>query len=173
MTKIEIIKADITTLNVDAIVNAANSSLLGGGGVDGAIHRAGGSQILEDCKAIRAKRGRLQTGRAVITRAGNLPAKFVIHTVGPIWNNGTHDEKIKLGNCYKNSLRLAIDNDCRTIAFPNISTGIYGFPKQEAAEIAMKTIKDFLSHQYDIEKVIFCCFDEENYQILNKLQIKF
>ena len=171
MAIIEIIKGNITTLKVDAIVNAANSSLLGGGGVDGAIHKAGGTQILEDCKAIRAKQGRLPTGEAVITRAGNLPAKFVIHTVGPIWGGGVHEENIKLANCYKNSLQLAIDNGCKDIAFPNISTGVYGYPKQEAAEIALKTVTDFLSKHQEIEQVIFCCFDEENYQIMNQLKI--
>ncbi len=170
--EIEIIKGDITVLNVDAIVNAANSSLLGGGGVDGAIHRAGGAQILEDCRAIRAKQGKLHTGGAVITRAGNLPAKYVIHTVGPVWNGGKSDESIKLRNCYQNALQLAIDNACKTVAFPNISTGIYGYPKQEAAEIALKTVTDFLVKHHGIEKVIFCCFDDENYQIMNQLKIK-
>jgi len=170
MNKIEIIKGDITVLNVDAIVNAANSGLLGGGGVDGAIHRAGGTQILEDCKAIRAKQGKLPAGGAVITRAGNLPAKFVIHTVGPVWYGGTNDESVKLANCYQNSLQLAIENGCKTVAFPNISTGVYGYPKQEAAEIAMKTVSNFLSEHQEIEIVIFCCFDEENYQIMNELK---
>jgi O-acetyl-ADP-ribose deacetylase (regulator of RNase III) len=169
MDKIEIIKGNITVLNVDAIVNAANSGLLGGGGVDGAIHRAGGAQILEDCKAIRAKQGKLPTGEAVITRAGNLPAGYVIHTVGPVWGGGSHGENIKLGNCYQNALQSAVNNGCKTIAFPNISTGVYGYPKQEAAEIALKTVTDFLSNHHEIEKVIFCCFDEENYEIMNEL----
>ena len=167
MNKIEIIKGDITTLHVDVIVNAANSGLLGGGGVDGAIHRAGGSQILEDCKAIRVKQGKLPTGGAVITRAGNLPARHVIHTVGPVWGGGVQNESIKLGNCYQNALQLAIDHGCKTVAFPNISTGVYGYPKQEAAEIALKTVIDFLSKHPEIEKVIFCCFDDENYQLMN------
>ena len=167
MNKIEIIKGDITVLKVDAIVNAANSGLLGGGGVDGAIHRAGGAQILEECKAIRAKQGKLAAGGAVITRAGNMPAKFIIHTVGPVWDGGAHDESIKLANCYQNSLLLAIENGCKTVAFPNVSTGVYGYPKQEAAEIALKTVTDFLSEHDEIEKVIFCCFDEENYHIMN------
>jgi len=169
MTKIEIIKGDITILSVDAIVNAANSGLLGGGGVDGAIHRAGGAQILEDCKAIREKQGKLPAGGAVITRAGNLPARYVIHTVGPVWSGGARDEKVKLANCYQNSLQLAVENGCKTVAFPNVSTGVYGYPKQEAAEIAMKTVSDFLSKHSEIEKVIFCCFDGENYQIMNEL----
>jgi len=169
MNRIEIIKGDITKLEEDVIVNAANSGLLGGGGVDGAIHRAGGAQILEDCKAIRAKQGKLQTGGAVITRAGNLPAKYVIHTVGPIWGGGVYDENIKLGNCYQNSLQLAIDNGCKTIAFPNISTGVYGYPKQEAAEIALKTVTEFITKHPEIEKVVFCCFDDENYKIMSGL----
>ena len=166
-TKIEIIRGDITVLNVDAIVNAANSGLLGGGGVDGAIHSAGGAQILEDCKAIRAKQGRLDAGGAVVTRAGKIPARYVIHTVGPIWRGGGNNEKNLLGSCYQNSLQLAIDNGCKTVAFPNISTGVYGYPKQEAAEIAIKTVTDFLSKHSEIEKVIFCCFDEENYGIMS------
>jgi len=172
MTRIEIIKGDITTLNVDTIVNAANSGLLGGGGVDGAIHKAGGSQILDDCKAIRAKQGKLPAGEAVITRAGNLPAKYVIHTVGPIWNGGTQNENIKLTNCYQNALQLAINNGCKTVTFPNISTGVYGYPKQQAAEIALKTVNEFLSKHQEIEKVVLCCFDDENYQILNQLTIQ-
>src|SRR6185312_8502047 len=121
--RIEIVKGDITKIKVDAIVNAANNSLLGGGGVDGAIHRAGGPAILDECRKIVAKQGGCKTGEAVITNAGNLPAKFVIHTVGPVWNGGTKNEEIKLSNCYKTSLLLALDNDCKTIAFPNISTG--------------------------------------------------
>ena len=124
--KIETIKGDITKLKVDAIVNAANSGLLGGGGVDGAIHRAGGSQILEECKTIREKQGKLPAGEAVITTAGKMPAKYVIHTVGPVWNGGAYGESAKLANCYQNSLQLAIDNGCKTVAFPNISTGVYG-----------------------------------------------
>src|ERR1700761_5040016 len=119
--KIELIKGDITKIEADAIVNAANSSLMGGGGVDGAIHRAGGPAILEDCRNIIARQGRCNTGEAVITTAGKLPAKHVIHTVGPVWNNGKYREEEKLANCYKNSLRLAVDNNCKTIAFPNIS----------------------------------------------------
>ena len=122
--KIELLKGDVTRIKVDAIVNAANSSLMGGGGVDGAIHRAGGPAILEECRKIVAKQGGCKTGEAVITTGGNLPAKFVIHAVGPVWNGGLYDEEIKLANCYKNSLRLAINNHCKTIAFPNISTGI-------------------------------------------------
>ncbi len=166
--RIEIIKGDITKIKVDAIVNAANSSLMGGGGVDGAIHRAGGPQILEACKEIVAKQGGCKTGEAVITTAGKLPAKYVIHTVGPIWQGGNNKESEKLANCYKNSLQLAIDNHCTTIAFPNISTGVYRFPKKEAAQVAVKEVTSFLSKNSSIEKVIFVCFDEENYNFLKE-----
>lgn len=166
--RIEVIKGDITTVVADAIVNAANSSLLGGGGVDGAIHRAGGPAILEDCKRIRARQGGCATGEAVITTAGKLPAKFIIHTVGPVWNGGNNSESKKLADCYKNSLQLAVDNNCRTIAFPNIGTGIYRFPKKEAAAIAVSTVLHFLSHTDFIEKVFFVCFDEENYELMDE-----
>jgi O-acetyl-ADP-ribose deacetylase (regulator of RNase III) len=168
--KIEVIKGDITKVHVDAIVNAANSSLLGGGGVDGAIHRAGGKSILEACKKIIAKQGKCKTGEAVITTAGNLPARFVIHTVGPIWHGGKNNEEEQLANCYKNSLQIAIDNDCKTIAFPNISTGVYGFPKDKAAYISVNTVGQYLSASDKIEKVIFVCFDEENFQWIKKYQ---
>lgn len=163
--KIELLKGDITKVKADTIVNAANTSLLGGGGVDGAIHRAGGPAILDACRAIVTRQGRCNTGEAVITTAGNLPAKYVIHTVGPVWNNGKYDEERKLANCYKNSLQLAADNNCKTVAFPNISTGIYRFPKKEAATIALDTVAEFLSQTDKIEKVIFVCFDEENYEL--------
>ncbi len=166
--KIEVLKGDITKVQADAIVNAANSSLLGGGGVDGAIHRAGGKAILDDCRKIIAKQGGCKTGEAVITTAGNLPAKFVIHTVGPVWNGGQNNEAQKLSDCYKNSLQLAIENKCKTIAFPNISTGIYKFPKAQAAKIAVNAIVDFLSAHDEIEKVIFVCFDEENEHLINE-----
>ena len=165
-TKIEVIKGDITKIKVDAIVNAANSSLLGGGGVDGAIHRAGGASILEECRKIAARQGGCKTGEAVITTAGNLPSKFVIHTVGPIWNGGKNKESHLLANCYKNSLQLAVDNNCRSIAFPNISTGVYRFPKEEAAVIAVKTVKEFILANNEIEEVIFICFDDENYKLI-------
>ncbi len=165
-SRIEILKGDITKIKVDAIVNAANSSLMGGGGVDGAIHRAGGPAILEECRKIVAKQGGCKTGEAVITNAGKLPAKFVIHTVGPVWNGGKNNEEIKLAECYKNSLRLASDNDCKTVAFPNISTGIYGFPKDLAAKISVKTVSEFLSNNNKIDKVIFVCFDSENFDLL-------
>jgi O-acetyl-ADP-ribose deacetylase (regulator of RNase III) len=166
MNRIEAIKGDITNVEVDAIVNAANSSLMGGGGVDGAIHRAGGPQILEECKTIVARQGGCKTGQAVITSAGNLPAKFVIHTVGPIWNGGKNKEAELLASCYHQSLQLASENWCETVAFPNISTGVYRFPKGEAAKIAVQTVSEFLQANNTIEKVVFVCFDEENYQLV-------
>jgi len=163
--KIEIIKGDITKIKIDAIVNAANTSLLGGGGVDGAIHKAGGKVILEDCRKIRNRQGGCKTGEAVITTAGNLDAKYVIHTVGPVWNNGSNKEEVLLKNCYKNTLELAEKKQIKTIAFPNISTGIYKFPKQLAAKIAIDTVKKYAK----VETVIFVCFDEENYTIYKEL----
>ncbi|MAX80703.1 MAG: O-acetyl-ADP-ribose deacetylase [Crocinitomicaceae bacterium] len=164
---IQLIQEDITQTKADAIVNAANTSLLGGGGVDGAIHRAGGKAILEDCIAIRNRQGGCKVGEAVITTAGNLPAQYVIHTVGPRWNNGKSNEPQKLKNCYLNSLQLARENGVKTLAFPNISTGIYGYPKAEAAKIAVDTLKtaDFP----EIETVIFVCFDAENFQLYKTL----
>lgn len=159
---IKLIKGDITKIAVDAIVNAANSSLLGGGGVDGAIHRAGGPAILEDCRKIIAKQGGCKTGEAVITTAGNLPAKYVIHTVGPVWNGGNKNETQLLTNAYCNSLFLAVENNVRSIAFPNISTGIYHFPKDKAVAIAVAAVKDFIQEHPSIEEVFFVCFDEEN-----------
>ncbi|WP_163409965.1 O-acetyl-ADP-ribose deacetylase [Flavobacterium ajazii] len=165
---IELLKADITEIKVDAIVNAANTSLLGGGGVDGAIHRKGGKAILDECIQIRNKQGGCKTGEAVITAAGNLPSKYVIHTVGPVWNGDKEEKSKLLADCYKNSLNLAIQNGIKSIAFPNISTGIYHFPKDKAAEIAVKTVKDF-EKSIEIEKVIFVCFDDENYKIYKNL----
>ncbi|WDF48684.1 O-acetyl-ADP-ribose deacetylase [Chryseobacterium sp. KACC 21268] len=165
--KIELIQGDITKINTDAIVNAANSSLLGGGGVDGAIHRAGGKQILEECMQIRNRQGKCKTGEAVVTTAGNLPAKYVIHTVGPIWNNDEEKCSKLLSNCYKNSLKLAEGLNVKTIAFPNISTGVYRFPKELAAKIAVQEVQNFESDV--IEEVIFVCFDDENVQIYKRL----
>ncbi|OJV14282.1 MAG: O-acetyl-ADP-ribose deacetylase [Dyadobacter sp. 50-39] len=162
---LEVIQGDITKIQVDAIVNAANTSLLGGGGVDGAIHRAGGSLILEECRKIRAKQGGCKVGEAVITTAGRLPAKFVIHTVGPVWNGGNGNEDALLAAAYRNSLKLAIANEIRTISFPNVSTGIYKFPKEAAAKIAIETVSEFLATCDTIEKIIFVCFDNENYEI--------
>ncbi|WP_407510619.1 O-acetyl-ADP-ribose deacetylase [Elizabethkingia anophelis] len=166
-TTIEIIKGDITKIQADVIVNAANSSLLGGGGVDGAIHRAGGKQILDECIQIRNKQGKCNPGEAVVTTAGNLPAQYVIHTVGPVWNGDKERCERLLGNCYNNALELADNLGVKTIAFPNISTGIYKFPKDLAAEIAIKIAQNLESET--IEKIIFACFDEENERIYKQL----
>jgi len=166
--KIRVIRGNITKIPVDAIVNAANSSLMGGGGVDGAIHRAGGPAILEDCRKIVARQGGCKTGEAVSTTAGNLPAKYVIHTVGPVWNGGGNNEREKLRDCYLNSLKIALAHVCKMVAFPNISTGIYGFPKNEAAIISVKAVVDFLKEHDEIEQVIFVCFDEENFGLVNE-----
>ncbi|ESU22452.1 Appr-1-p processing enzyme family protein [Flavobacterium enshiense DK69] len=165
---IEVVRGDITKIAVDAIVNAANSSLMGGGGVDGAIHRAGGNAILEECKKIAAKQGGCETGKAVITTGGNLPAQFVIHTVGPIWYGGNNHERERLADCYKNALKLAVENNCKSVAFPSISTGVYRFPKEEAAQIAVRTVSEFLSKHIEIEKVLFVCFDDENEVLISK-----
>ena len=166
--KIRVIQSDITTIKVDAIVNAANSSLLGGSGVDGAIHRKGGVEILTACQEIRNKQGSCNLGEAVITTAGNLKARFVIHTVGPFWNEGGVLKEKLLSNCYKNSMQLAIKNNVSSIAFPNISTGIYKFPKDLAAQIAIKTITDFKIQQ-TVKEVVFVCFDNENFELYHKL----
>ncbi len=167
MKNITVVKGDITKMNVDAIVNAANAELRGGGGVDGAIHRAGGPMIMEECRKI----GGCPTGEAVITTAGNLPSKYVIHTVGPIWYGGNKNEEKLLESAYNNSLRLAKENGLNSIAFPNISTGVYGFPKDLASSIAIETTRNFLKlNEVDI-KVTFVCFDEENFQLYeNKLE---
>ncbi|HEY4198817.1 MAG TPA: O-acetyl-ADP-ribose deacetylase [Mucilaginibacter sp.] len=167
--RIQLVQGDITKLKVDAIVNAANSSLLGGGGVDGAIHRAGGKAILEECIKIRDKQGGCKVGEAVITTAGDMPAKYVIHTVGPVWSESKSGAYALLESAYLNSLELAVENKIKTIAFPNISTGIYHFPKDKAAEIAIRTVKGFLSEDQQIDKVIFVCFDDENYEIYEKI----
>ena len=167
--RISLIRGDITKMQVDAIVNAANSSLMGGGGVDGAIHRNGGPAILEECKIILARQGSCKTGEAVITTAGNLPARFVIHTVGPVWIGGKSNEAVKLANCYRNSLLLAIENKVSTIAFPNISTGVYGYPKKDAADTALETVTSFLQSDSSLREVLFVCFDEENYFIYQNI----
>jgi O-acetyl-ADP-ribose deacetylase (regulator of RNase III) len=164
MPIIEIQKADITQLKVDAIVNAANRTLLGGGGVDGAIHRAAGPHLLAECETLNG----CKTGDAKITKGYNLPAKYVIHTVGPVWRGGNNDEAALLASCYRNTLLLAKQYGLKTIAFPNISTGIYGYPKEQAAEIAIFEVKKFLSTDNCIEKVIFVTFDEDNYLIYQK-----
>jgi O-acetyl-ADP-ribose deacetylase len=166
--KLTLTQGDITEIKTDAIVNAANTSLLGGGCVDGAIHRKGGSQILEECIAIRNKQGGCNVGEAVITKAGNLPSKYVIHTVGPVWNGDKEEKKKLLENCYRNSLELAVKNTIKTIAFPNISTGIYHFPKDKAAKIAIETVTNF-NQKDEIDTVIFVCFDDENFRLYDEL----
>lgn len=165
--QIELVLGDITQIPVDAIVNAANSSLLGGGGVDGAIHRGGGAAILEECKKIVEHQGACPTGEAVITTAGNLPAKYVIHTVGPLWHGGLNNEEEHLAACYRNSLNLAATYGCKTISFPCISTGVYRYPKDKAAKVAANTIRQLNTSAITIEKILFVCFDDENYQYLS------
>ncbi|MGI5891934.1 MAG: O-acetyl-ADP-ribose deacetylase [Bacillota bacterium] len=154
--RLEIIKGDITKQRVDAIVNAANTSLLGGGGVDGAIHKAAGPQLLEECKALHG----CPTGQAKITKGYRLPAAYVIHTPGPIWRGGENNEAELLRSCYLNSLQLAVDNNCQTVAFPSISTGVYHFPLDKAANIAVNTICQFLHEHNAIIKVLMVCFDD-------------
>ncbi|MDR3247177.1 MAG: O-acetyl-ADP-ribose deacetylase [Treponema sp.] len=176
MGTIEIVRGDITGLEVDVIVNAANSSLMGGGGVDGAIHAAAGPALLEECIRIAEERqglvgGPCPTGEAVITGAGRLPCKRVIHTVGPVWYGGDRNEAELLAGCYRNSLLLAAQSvtpggeKLKTIAFPNISTGVYGYPKDQAARIAVETVRATIPEAPGIEKVLFVCFDEENYRL--------
>lgn len=165
MNRIEIHLGDITKLKVDAIVNAANTSLLGGGGVDGAIHRAAGKQLLDECRMLSGCR----TGEAKITKGYNLPARFVIHTVGPVWRGGFNREEELLENCYKNSLKLAVENDIKTIAFPSISTGAYAFPNKRASKIAFDSVLIFLKNNSTIDKVIFCCFDTQTADLYKQL----
>ena len=162
--RMEAMQGDITKLAVDAIVNAANTRLLGGGGVDGAIHRAAGPQLLEECRTL----GGCPTGEARITKGYNLPAGHVIHTVGPVWHGGDRNEDGLLADCYRNSLRLAAENGCSTVAFPAISTGVYRFPKDRACTIAVKTVREFLDHDDTIEKVIFCCFGAGTYGLYER-----
>jgi O-acetyl-ADP-ribose deacetylase (regulator of RNase III) len=164
---LQLIKGDITEVEVDAIVNAANSSLMGGGGVDGAIHRKGGPKILEECKRIRATEwpDGLPTGKAVITSGGNLKAKFVIHTVGPVWLGGFHVEAELLKQAYRNSLKLATAKGIKTIAFPSISTGAYGYPIEDASRIAIGAVKDFLEKEDKLERVIFVLFSDRDYSV--------
>jgi len=163
--KIKIIKGDITKVKTEAIVNAANKTLLGGGGVDGAIHRAAGPKLLEECKQL----GGCQTGEAKITRGYNLPAKYVIHTVGPIWHGGNYGEEEKLANCYRNSLKLAAENRIKSIAFPSISTGAYGFPIEKAAPIALGKVKKFLEKNNEIKEVVFVLFSDKDFQIYQQV----
>lgn len=162
---IELYKGDITKIKVDAIVNAANNSLLGGGGVDGAIHRAAGPELL----AYNRKLGGCATGEAKISPGFRLPSKYIIHSVGPIWQGGTANEDQLLANCYQNSLKLAVENQIKTIAFPAISTGVYGFPLDRATEIAIRTVKGFLRDNDAIEKVVFVCFDDNTYEVYKRL----
>jgi O-acetyl-ADP-ribose deacetylase (regulator of RNase III) len=162
---IELVRGDITKESTDAIVNAANSSLLGGGGVDGAIHRAGGPAILEECKAIRERSGECPTGQAVITGGGRLQARFVIHTVGPVWHGGGHGEADLLASCYRSSLRLAAEKGLRSVAFPSVSTGVYGYPVGRAAVVATATVARFLAERDDApEEVRFVLFDEGTFE---------
>ena len=163
--KIGVLKGDITKLEVDAIVNAANTTLLGGGGVDGAIHRAAGPELLTECKSL----GGCNTGESKITKGYNLPAKHIIHTVGPVWRGGGFQEDDLLAGCYKTSLVLAAKNGLKTIAFPSISTGAYGFPFERAARIAVKTVIDFLEEDKSIENVIFVSFSDDDFQIYRQV----
>lgn len=165
MQRIHLIQGDITLLDVDAIVNAANENLLPGGGVCGAIHRAAGPLLAEACSRI----GRCKSGDAVITSGANLRARYVVHAVGPVWQGGNQSEKELLASAYRKSLTMAVANGIKTIAFPNISTGIYGFPKKLAADIAIKEVKSFITRNDSLQQVIFCCFDAENYELYRKL----
>jgi O-acetyl-ADP-ribose deacetylase len=164
-SRIEIIRGDITKIEVDAIVNAANTTLLGGGGVDGAIHRAAGHELLVECRRL----GGCEPGQAKITRGYDLPARFVIHTVGPVWRGGKQDEARTLASCYRNSLQLAVDNEIRTIAFPAISCGAYGYPIEQATRIAFETTREFLATTDEVEKVIFVVWSEDVYNAYRRL----
>jgi O-acetyl-ADP-ribose deacetylase (regulator of RNase III) len=168
MTRIRALQANIVTLTVDAIVNAANSSLLGGGGVDGAIHRAAGPQLLEECR----KLGGCTTGDAKLTKGYKLPAKFVIHTVGPVWHGGKKGEPELLASCYRNSLTIAVDHELKSIVFPSISTGVYGYPIDLAAQVAVNTVSETIKKQSKIEEVLFCCFSPSDLEVYESLLMK-
>ncbi len=162
--RMESMQGDITELEVDAVVNAANSSLLGGGGVDGAIHRAAGPGLLDECKTL----GGCETGGAKITKGYRLPAEHVIHTVGPVWHGGSGREDDLLASCYRNSLQLAVDHGLKTIAFPAISTGAYRFPPERACRIAVETVSEFLAEHDELDKVVFCCFDKATHELYRR-----
>lgn len=170
MTLLDVVQSDITTVGHDAIVNAANNALAGGDGVDGAIHRAGGPRILAECQQWVETHGPLPTGQAMATTAGDIPSRFIIHTVGPIWNENQRPECERLlGECYRNSLTLAQDNACQSVAIPNISTGVYGYPKEQAGEVAVATTRDWLQNSSRLERVTFVCFNEDNLAIYEEL----
>jgi O-acetyl-ADP-ribose deacetylase (regulator of RNase III) len=164
-TEIRIVKGDITTLDVDAIVNAANTTLLGGGGVDGAIHYAAGPELLEECRRLQG----CPTGEARVTSGYRLRARWVIHTVGPVWKSGTRNEAALLASCYENSLRLAVERNLKSIAFPAISTGAYEYPLKEATEIAIRSVREFTSRSEALDEVVFCCYSGEHFAIYKRL----